>query len=436
MGESPAPTVVGGKNLPEDDVHRRGRLYADTMDRLRDIARRRRALVPFDYPMTVPVVMYSSTLVIVGTAVVQRDFSRPWLLLVAGLLALTPIFVFIVVGMKPVPLAAAACTLTAVAIFLSWPPISLDAAPFLLMFMIGEVFALGRLRDGFIALGASALLLVASSRTGHLNTFVPYLMFFLLVGGMIGRILQLQQRLVLQAREQRVQLAQQAAADERRRIAREIHDVIAHSLSVTMLHLTGARRALEQDHDIDDAVDGLLDAERLGRQAMSDIRRTVGLLGNGSRDGAVAPPEPGMADLPDLVSSFATAGLRVHSHIDEVPDTVTAGVGLALYRVAQESLANVAKHAPTANTELQLQFAAQTATLLVRNDFPAEAPMSRQSGSGLSGMRQRIEVLDGRFAAGPGPEGWTVQATVPLPPATLPCSKFKKLLWRNEIVRD
>jgi len=406
------------------------------MDRLRDIALRRRMLVPFDYPMTVPVVMYTSALVIVGTAVVQRDFTHPWLLATACVLALMPIFVFIVIGMKPVPLAAAACILISVAIFLSWPPIFLDAAPFLLMFMIGEVFALGRLRDGLIAFGASAVLLISASHVGHLSIFVPYLLFFLLVGGMIGRILQLQQRLVLKAREQRAQLAQQAAAEERRRIAREIHDVIAHSLSVTMLHLTGARRALQEDHDVDDAVDGLLDAERLGRQAMSDIRRTVGLLGSGSRDNTPAPPEPGMADIPELVSSFATAGLQVNSRMDEVPDTVTAGVGLALYRVAQESLANVAKHAPTSNTEVHLRFAAQSATLLVRNDFSPGATAPRQSGSGLSGMRQRIEVLDGRFEAGPGPQGWTVQATVPLATAGLPCSMIRNRLRRNEIAGD
>ncbi len=92
-----------------------------------------------------------------------------------------------------------------------------------------------------------------------------------------------------------------AAADERRRIAREVHDVIAHSLSVTLLHVTGARRGLQQDRDIDDAVEALEQAEHLGRQAMADIRRTVGLL-----DGALMSlaPEPGVDDIHCLVDDF------------------------------------------------------------------------------------------------------------------------------------
>ncbi|MDR3663991.1 MAG: histidine kinase [Mycobacterium sp.] len=406
------------------------------MYRLRDYALRRRALVPFDYPLTVPAVMWTGTLLITATAAVQRDFSRPWLLAGACLLALTPILFFLIVGVKAMPLAAAACTLTAVTLLLSWPAIFLDAAPFLLMFMLGEVFALSSVRNGLIAAAASALLLVVASRLGHLSTFVPYLLFFLAVAGMIGHILQLQQRLVLQERARQTALTDQATADERRRIAREIHDVIAHSLSVTMLHLTGARRALQQDHDVDEAVDGLLDAERLGRQAMSDIRRTVGLLG--ARDGQPVrlTPEPGMADIPELVSSFATAGLRVDSRIDDAPDTVTAGVGLALYRVAQESLANIAKHAPASNADLELQFAAHEATLTVRNDLPPDARRQRQPGSGLSGMRQRVEVLDGQFRAGPGPDGWTVQATLPISTTGPHCAMRRNRLRRKEITHD
>ncbi|MEZ0051134.1 signal transduction histidine kinase [Mycobacterium sp. MAA66] len=408
------------------------------MDWLRDFAMRRRGLVSYEFPFTVPIVMYTGSLMVGGTAAVQRDFTRPWLLAAAFLLALGPILLFIVFGVKPVPLAAAACVLTAVAMLLSWPPITLDAAPFLLMFMLGEVFALGSLRDGLLAGAASALLLIGAYHTGHLDTPLQYLLFFLAIAAMIGRILQLQQRLVLKERDRQAARTQQATADERRRIAREIHDVIAHSLSVTMLHLTGARRALQEDHDVEEAVDGLLDAERLGRQAMSDIRRTVGLLGTGPREDPTAapPPEPGMADIPDLVSTFATAGLRVDSHIDGAPDTVTAGVGLALYRVAQESLANIAKHAPASNADLQLRVAADAAVLTVRNDLPPGTRTPRESGSGLSGMRQRIEVLDGQFRAGPDLDGWTVQARVPISVDVSPCPIIRKHLHRNRVSHD
>lgn len=406
-------------------------LYPGGMYWFRDFATRRRALVPFDYPLTVPAVMWTGTLLITGTAAVQRDFTRPWLLVAACGLALTPIVFFLIVGMKAKPLAAAACTLTAVALLLTWPEIALDAAPFLLMFSLGEVFALSSVRNGLITATASALLLIVASRVGHLSTFVPYLLFFLAIAAMIGHILQLQQRLVLQERERQVHYAGQAAVDERRRIAREVHDVIAHSLSVTMLHLTGARRALQEDNDVDDAVDALLDAEQLGRQAMSDIRRTVGLLGTSDAQPMRLTPEPDMADIPDLVDSFATAGLQVDSRIIGTSDNVTAGVGLALYRVIQESLANIAKHAPQSSVQLRLYLDGGEAALSVHNDLPKPVAAVAK-GAGVSGMRQRIEMLDGEFHAGPGPHGWTVLARVPLPAGSTPaCAKFRsRLLWK------
>ena len=312
----------------------------------------------------------------------------------------------------------AACVLVAVGVLLSWPPIFLDAAPFLLMFMLGEVFALGSLRDGLMASAASALLLVGAARTGHLSTFVPYLLFFLAVAAMIGRILQLQQRLVLKERDRQAALAQQAAADERRRIAREIHDVIAHSLSVTMLHLTGARRALQQDHDVDEAVDGLLDAEHLGRQAMSDIRHTVGLLGTRDDQPLRLAPEPGISDIPDLVATFAAAGLRVDSRLDDDaehrhrrdrPDVVPGDSGVVgQHRQTRTGLRRAV--APAGRHRHRHPVGTQ-------RPGPTDHPGA--AGGGLPGMRQRVEAVDGEFHAGPDPDGWTVRARVPIAmPAT------------------
>ena len=98
------------------------------------------------------------------------------------------------------------------------------------------------------------------------------------MGWLVGYLMHIQQQLLIKQQQAQALLAEHAAADERRRIAREVHDVIAHSLSVTLLHTTAARRGLQEDRDVDDAVDALEQAEQLGRQAMADIRRTVGLL--------------------------------------------------------------------------------------------------------------------------------------------------------------
>ncbi|QCH23128.1 sensor histidine kinase [Mycobacteroides salmoniphilum] len=403
------------------------------MDRLREWAYRRRALVPYEFPWTVPVVMYTGTLLVVGCAVVQRGFTRPWLLALAALVALAPILIFIA-GYKLGTFGSAAFSIAGVALFLTWPANVVDAAPFLLMFMIGEVGALASVHAGLLACGACVALLVVAEQLHHLGTFSLYNAFFVVVGWLIGHILQLQQRLLLQERAQQVRMQEQAASDERRRIAREIHDVIAHSLSVTMLHLTGARRALQEDHDVDDAVAGLLDAERLGRQAMSDIRGTVGLLsaGSGGAEPMRLSPEPGISDIPDLVADFTAAGMAVESHIYGSGESVSAGVGLALYRVAQESLANIAKHSPRSSAAVLLDINGSAASLTVSNDLAAGLPSDVCSGGGLAGMRQRIEMIGGEFRAGWAEDGWTVSASVPLEPNGTPCRARRKVLWRHD----
>ena len=180
-----------------------------------------------------------------------------------------------------------------------------------------------------------------------------------------------------------------------------------------MLHVTGARRALQQDSDIDDAVGALVDAERLGRQAMADIRRTVGLLDAGPTKIA---PEPGIADIPDLIDDFVSAGLPVTLHTEGRPEQVSAAVGLALYRITQESLANIAKHATSSKTAVGLSISLSAASLSVINEMPVTVPAVQrpQSGRGLAGMGQRVELLGGILDAGPCDEGWSVRAEIPL----------------------
>jgi signal transduction histidine kinase len=221
------------------------------------------------------------------------------------------------------------------------------------------------------------------------------------------------QRLLLAEQIQaQTMLAEHAAADERRRIAREIHDVIAHSLSVTLLHVTGARRGLQQDRDVDDAVEALEQAEQLGRQAMADIRRTVGLLDRGPMK---TTPEPAIHDIAILVQDFERAGLAVTLRVDGPTERVSGVLGLALYRIAQESLANIAKHAPDSKAAVVLEVSANSAKLAVTNQLPAAVSAAPSSeGRGLRGMRQRVELLGGAIDAGPTDDGWAVRADMPL----------------------
>jgi signal transduction histidine kinase len=244
----------------------------------------------------------------------------------------------------------------------------------------------------------------------RLNTPALYLSF-VAIGWLVGFLMRTQQELLIKQREMQDQLAQHAVADERRRIAREVHDVIAHSLSVTLLHLTGARHALQYDEVDEDTVRALQRAEHLGRQAMADIRRTVGLL---DADSGALAPEPGITDIANLVEDFSRAGLNVAFDVSGCLDDVSAAAGLAIYRIAQESLANIAKHAPGAAATMILTASCSSARLNVVNELPdGIGEQVVTYGRGLRGMKQRIELLGGTIDIGPGRGGWSVDARVP-----------------------
>lgn len=248
----------------------------------------------------------------------------------------------------------------------------------------------------------------------RLDAIVLYL-GFIVAAWLLGYLMRTQRLLVAEQIEAQQMLAEHAAADERRRIAREVHDVIAHSLSITLLHVTGARRALRQDRDVDDAVEALEQAERLGRQAMADIRRTVGLLDNWPTKAAPTTPEPGLDDVASLVDGFRRAGLAVTLCVEGPTDHVSPAVGLALYRITQESLANIAKHAPESKAGVVLDISPASARLAVTNILPAAVVAARSpEGRGVRGMRQRVELLGGAIDVGPTRDGWSVCAEIPL----------------------
>ncbi|MGL6237075.1 MAG: sensor histidine kinase [Segniliparus sp.] len=410
---------------------------------LHDFVQRRRAAMPIPYPLALPLVMHGSMAAVTGTAIMQRGFDKPVPLALAGLLATTEILAFLFWGVRLPPAVVTSLGLAASTMFFFlWPPIPLDATPFLLSFIAGSVGAEASVRASAASTAACAAFLVAVASAHRLTEPVVYVLFFVVFGWSMGLIMQLQQRLLLQVRETQTSLAEQAAGEERRRIAREVHDVVAHSLSITLLHLTGARRALQEDRDVDDAVAGLVDAERLGRQAMADIRRTVGLLDTGGANGHRLAPERGAADIQALVDDFAQAGVAVDYRVEGDLRAVSAWVGLGLYRVAQESLANIAKHAPNARAVLRLRITKSVAELSVDNaalpvaggaelsaaggGVPHPPPHPNDTaGSGVAGMRRRVELLGGKLYAGPVPGGWSVRAGIPLGPSTASSRMFQ-----------
>ncbi|MFC9894430.1 sensor histidine kinase [Nocardia sp. NPDC127579] len=375
--------------------------------------------LPFDYPPALITGSWLAMAVIGIVSTIQRHNYFPNALpLLAVLALLCSMPVFCVLAITPPPLAMASCGVVVTAIFLM-QPVQSDFAPFVLILTVGEVAALVPKRwsvvYALVALG-ELMIFDALDRVGWSgpNTRLEGLQMYtagLALGWMVGVMLRYQRKFLHQERESQEIRAARAADEERRRIAREVHDVIAHSLSITLLHLTGARHALQTDRDVEDAIEALEDAERLGRQAMADIRRTIGLL---DRSPSKPAPEPGIADIDGLIADFVGAGLDVRYTGSGDLGAVSAAVGLALYRIGQESLANVCKHAPDSTARVRLEVDSATAILTIGNTLPAGMPTTRGSGMGLSGMRQRAELLGGILVTGPYDDGWMVRAEFPL----------------------
>jgi signal transduction histidine kinase len=380
---------------------------------LREQLRKRTELIPVGITWSSLIAVDATNLLGGVIATLQRPAADLPVALAAFAVAISPTLMFFFFNMKlSCPLMWVTwSTATAMMLFATSTPIHADFAPAWLVLMVLAVATLSSVLGGFLAAGSAATLLVAGSVLHRLDAILLYL-GFVAAGWLLGYLMRAQRLLLAEQIEAQAMLAEHAAADERRRIAREIHDVIAHSLSITLLHVTGARRALQQDRDVDDAVEALEQAEQLGRQAMADIRRTVGLLDRGPMK---ITPEPGIDDIGVLVEDFERAGLDITLRTDGPTRSVSAAVGLALYRIAQESLANIAKHAPDSKSTVTLNISMRTARLAVNNRLPAVVAATQcPEGRGLSGMRQRVELLGGAIEVGPTQDGWSVCAEIPL----------------------
>lgn len=368
------------------------------------------------YPVWIPIVMDGAAIAAAVGCAIQRVGEHPMLPVTAlVLVALTPWLVGFAGIRLSWPVFTALVLGGTIALMVLYP-VEYDFAMYLLILMAGHVGATDTVLGSAVATAAAGVSLVVLQLLGELDG-AGFWVAALVVGWDVGYMMQHQQRALEEQLRTQASREKQVALEERQRIAREVHDVIAHSLSVTMLHLTAARRDLEEDGaDVGEAIDALRDAERLGRQAMSDIRRTVGLLGSPG-PGPVAPA-PDLGEVPALVEEFRGAGLDVVLDCSVTGEELPAPVGLGIYRILQESLTNVAKHQPRARVEVALLPVGATLQLTVRNDLggaPAREPDGL--GSGLRGMRERAELLGGTLSAGPvGPDGaaWQVHLEVPL----------------------
>ena len=235
-------------------------------------------------------------------------------------------------------------------------------------------------------------------------------------------VAELEERAVRLAVE-RDQQAVIAAAAERQRIAREMHDVVAHSLSVIVVQADGGRFAAEQDPAA--AQRTLETIAATGREALTEMRRLLGLLRSGDGDGP-SRAAAGSSDIDELVAAVEGSGMQVTLSVEGSPSDIDQGTGLTVYRIVQEGLTNSIKHAgPHANALRADQYGIRPIAVEVIDDGRGAAAdshrrMAQAAGrSGLVGMRERVELHGGSLVARPAPGGgFEVRATLPRVDAT------------------
>jgi signal transduction histidine kinase len=196
--------------------------------------------------------------------------------------------------------------------------------------------------------------------------------------------------------------AELALADERARIARELHDIVGHSVSVMTVQAAAVRRLLRPEQERER--DALLAVEHTGREALAEMRRMVGVLRR-SEEAETLAPQPGLDQLEALVEKARRAGLPVDLRIDGTAVELPPGIDLAAYRVVQEGLTNALKHAHATRAEVHVRYVDGQVEVSVANDGRSERD-AHGSGHGLVGMRERVAVYGGELEAGPQPAGW------------------------------
>jgi len=230
--------------------------------------------------------------------------------------------------------------------------------------------------------------------------------------GVYTRTLEEQTRLLAREREER---ALRAVLEERERIARELHDAVTHHVSVIVIQAGGALRAL--DRRPDESRSALEAIDTTARQALTDMRRMLGILGEADGTGESAEPMPGLDRLGDLIEQVRSAGLAVELSVQGERRHLDPGLELSAYRIIQEGLTNSLKHAGGGRARVTIRYGADALELSIddeRGEAPSEPMEPAHVGRGLVGMRERVAMFRGTFEAQPTPAGFRVTAALPL----------------------
>jgi signal transduction histidine kinase len=227
---------------------------------------------------------------------------------------------------------------------------------------------------------------------------------------LVRRIVGDRERRAQVAERERDLAAREAVVEERARIARELHDVIAHHVSMIVIQAGAERRVLDaRDSSTREVLETV---ERTGRSALTEMRRLLGMLRNDENDPFT--PQPGLADVPMLVSQLNEAGLPVELRVKGEPKELPVGIELSAYRIVQEALTNALKHAGEARASVDIRYETDSLALEIADDGAGAPPLDR-GGHGLVGMRERVALYGGQLDAARRPGGgFAVRVLLPI----------------------
>jgi signal transduction histidine kinase len=284
-------------------------------------------------------------------------------------------------------------------------------------FVFGLLFERERSPIGFgIALGAGAF--VVYNNPGQDFGEVAWVSFSFGLAWLAGLAIgsQLKRTATALERAEMLELgreaeARAAVAEERARIARELHDIVGHSVSVMTVQASAVRRLLRDDQERER--EALITVEETGRAALAEMRRLVGVLRRPEEAPALAP-QPSLEHIDKLVAQTREAGLPTHLTVEGEASPLPAGIDLTAYRLVQEGLTNALKHARATHAEVHVRYADGSVELVVSDDGNGDGK-GEGSGHGLTGMRERVAVVGGELAAGPRPNGgYELRARLPM----------------------
>ena len=289
------------------------------------------------------------------------------------------------------------------------------------VFVLGTAasFLLGNLRDAVrariglgVVVGGAAIVVYnkPAHSTGEL-VFIPLLFGICWLAGFALRERAEQAEAAedraIHAEREREAAARVAVAEERARIARELHDIVAHAVSVMVLQVGAVRHKLPQMPEEDR--DALMGVEQAGRTALTEMRRLLGAMRDDGEEAELAP-QPGLDSLDDLLERVGRAGLPVRLHVDGEVSPLPRAIDLSAYRIVQEGLTNALKHAHATHADVTVRYAPDALQIEVRDDGEGTAT-GDGLGHGLIGIRERVKIYGGEMTAGTATEGGFVLRT-------------------------